>query len=105
MRGSGRYESSDGGNLGTAITFLLIGMGAGALAALLMAPKSGRQLRRDLQRSYEDARDNLGEWAEEAKDRVRDVTDRVREVANRGAEFAEDLRDRAEPLRRVIKRG
>ena len=44
MRSSGRYESSDGGNLGTAITFLLIGMGAGALAALLMAPKSGRDL-------------------------------------------------------------
>ena len=105
MRGSGRYESSDGGNLGTAITFLLIGMGAGALAALLMAPKSGRQLRRDLQRSYEDARDNFGEWAEEAKDRVREVTDRMREVASRGADFAEDLRDRAEPLRRVIKRG
>jgi gas vesicle protein len=105
MRSSGRYEPSDGGNLGTAITFLLIGMGAGALAALLMAPKSGKQLRRDLQRGYEDARDNFGEWAEEAKDRVREVTDRVREVASRGAEFAEDLRDRAEPLRRVIKRG
>ena len=100
---SGRYESQ-GGNVGTAITFLLIGLGAGALVGLLLAPKTGKQLRRDLQRGYEDAKDSLGEWADEAKDRIRDVGDRVRDVANRGAEFADELRDRAEPLRRVIKK-
>ena len=101
---SGRYESSAGGNIGTAITFLLIGLGAGALAGLLLAPKTGKQMRRDLQRGYEDAKDNFGDWAEEAKDRVRDVSERVRDVANRGAEIADDLRERAEPLRKVIKR-
>jgi gas vesicle protein len=101
---SGRYESSAGGNIGTAITFLLIGLGAGALAGLLLAPKTGKQMRRDLQRGYEDAKDNFGDWAEEAKDRVRDVGERVRDVANRGADFADDLRERAEPLRKVIKR-
>ena len=42
----GRYESSEGSNVGTAITFLLIGLGAGALAGLLLAPKSGKALRR-----------------------------------------------------------
>ena len=101
---SGRYESSEGSHIGTAITFLLIGLGAGALAGLLLAPKTGKQFRRDLQRGYEDAKDSLGEWADEAKDRVRDVSERVRDVANRGAEFADDLRERAEPLRRAIKR-
>lgn len=104
MTSSGRYESSQGSNIGTAITFLLIGLGAGALVGLLMAPKTGKQLRRDLQRGYEDARESLGEWAEEAKDRARDVSDRVRDVANRGIEIAEDLRDRTEPLRRVIRK-
>jgi gas vesicle protein len=102
--GSGRYESSAGGNIGTAITFLLIGLGAGALAGLLLAPKTGKQMRRDLQRGYEDAKDSLGDWADEAKDRVRDVGERVRDAANRGAEIADDLRDRVEPLRRAIKR-
>jgi gas vesicle protein len=102
---SGRYESSEGGgSVGTAITFLLIGLGAGALAGLLLAPKSGRQLRRDLQRGYEDARDTVGDWADEAKDRVRDVSDRVRDVASRGAELADDLREKVEPLRRAINR-
>lgn len=101
---SGRYESLEGSHIGTAITFLLIGLGAGALVGLLMAPKTGKQLRRDLRRGYEDARDSIGEWADEAKDRVREVSDRVRDAATRGAEMADDLRDKVEPLRRVINR-
>ncbi len=101
---SGRYESSENSNVGTALTFLLIGLGAGALAGLLLAPKTGKQMRRDLQRGYEDAKDNLGDWAEEARDRVREVGERVRDAANRGAEIAEDLRDKVEPLRRSINR-
>jgi len=104
MTSSGRYESSEGSNIGTAITFLLIGLGAGALVGLLLAPKTGKQLRRDLQRGYEDAKDSLGEWAEEAKDRAREVSDRVRDAANRGIEIAEDLRDRTEPIRRAIRK-
>jgi gas vesicle protein len=104
----GKYESSDRSNAGTAITFLLIGLGAGALIGLLLAPKSGKQLRRDLQRGYEDAKDTLGEWADEAKDRVREAGERVRDAASRGVDIAEDLRESArekvEPLRRAINR-
>ena len=73
------------------ITFLLIGLGAGALWGLMFAPKPGKQFRRDLQRGYEDAKDNFGDWADEAKDRVREVSDRVRDAASRGADFAEEL--------------
>ncbi len=102
---SGRYESSDSSHIGTAITFLLIGLGAGALAGLLLAPKTGKQLRRDLQRGYEDAKDTIEDWAEEAKDRVREASDRVREVASRGADLADEIRERVEPLRKAINRG
>jgi len=113
----GRYESSEGTNVGTAITFFLIGLGAGALTALLLAPKSGKQLRRDLKRGYEDARDAVGEWADQAaekvKDTVLDAGERVRDAASRGAEMAEELgsdvrdsvREKVEPLRRAIDRG
>jgi gas vesicle protein len=100
---TGRYEL-DSSNVGTAITFLLIGLGAGALAGLLLAPKTGKQLRRDLKRGYEDARETLDDWTDEARDRVRDVSDRVRDVAARGADLAEDLREKVEPLRRAINR-
>ena len=103
---SGRYESSDDTSaVGTAITFLLIGLGAGALAGLLLAPKAGKQLRRDLKRGYEDAKETLDDWSEEARDRVRDVQERVRDAAERGANIADNLRDKVEPLRRVINRG
>ena len=34
---------------------LKIGIGAGALVALLFAPKTGKQLRKDLRRGYDDA--------------------------------------------------
>jgi gas vesicle protein len=106
---SGRYESSDNNNVGTAVTFFLIGLGAGALAALVLAPKTGKQFRRDLKRGYEDARETLQDWSEEARDRVRDAKERVRDVAERGADLAEEIRDTArekvEPLRRVINRG
>jgi gas vesicle protein len=98
---TGRYEPSESSHIATAITFLLIGMGVGALAGLLLAPKTGKQLRKDLRRGYEDARDSVGEWADEAKDRVREVGERVREA---GAEMADDLRDKVEPLRRAINR-
>lgn len=101
---SGRYESSQGSNIGTAITFLLIGLGAGALAGLLLAPKTGKQMRRDLQRGYEDAKEGFNDWADEAKDRVREVSDKVRDVASRGVDLAEELRDRAEPLRKAIRK-
>jgi|SRR5689334_5568524 gas vesicle protein len=101
----GRYESSEGSNnVGTAVTFLLIGMGAGALAALLLAPKSGKQLRRDLKRGFEDAKESLEDWTEEARDRVKDAKERVRDVAERGVDIAEGLREKVEPLRRAINR-
>ena len=104
----GKYESSDDSHVGTAVTFLLIGMGAGALAALLLAPKTGKQLRRDLKRGYEDAKDTVGDWADEAKGRTREAGERVRDFAKRGVDLAEDLRDTArekvEPLRRAINR-
>src|ERR1700690_4646568 len=91
----GRYESSDRNNAGTAVTFFLIGLGAGALAALALAPKTGKQFRRDLKRGFDDARDTLGDWADDAKEHARDATERVRDVAGRGVDLADDLRDAA----------
>src|SRR6202790_3337140 len=106
---TGSYESSEGNSVGTAITFPLIGLGAGALTALALAPKTGKQFRRDLKRGYDDAKDTMGDWAEDAKDRVKDAKERVRDVAERGADLAGDLRDAArekvEPLRKAINRG
>ncbi len=92
----GRYESSDR-SVGTSITFLLIGLGVGATLGLLFAPKSGRQMRRDLRRSYEDALDTISDWSDEAKGRFD-------EALEKGADFADELRAKAEPLTEMLRR-
>ena len=99
---SGDYESSLGSTIGTAITFLVIGLGAGALLGLMLAPKTGKQFRRDLKRGYEDAKDTLQDWGEEARDRVREVKE---QVAERGADVVDNLREKVEPMRRAVNRG
>jgi gas vesicle protein len=97
----GKYESSNKSNVGTAVTFLMIGVGAGALIALMLAPKTGKQMRKDLRRKYDDARDTLQDWTEDAMDRVNDVVER-------SADWADELRDvareKAAPIAKAIKR-
>ena len=94
----GRYEPDQGSRVGTAITFLLIGLGAGAVVGMLFAPKAGRHMRRDLRRGYEQARDTFDDWKETARDFAEEAIDR-------GTDLAEDLRDRVKPLARGIRRG
>jgi gas vesicle protein len=94
---SGHYESSEGGGAGTAITFLLIGLGAGALVGLLFAPKAGKHMRKELRRRYQDARSTIDDW----KDEMREVAE---DVVERGSDLAEELRGRVAPLARGIRR-
>jgi len=97
----GKYESSSKSNVGTAVTFLMIGVGAGALIALMLAPKTGKQMRKELRRKYDDARDTLQDWSEDARDRVNDAVDK-------SAEWAEELRDaareKAAPIAKAIEK-
>jgi len=95
---TGKYEASEGGNTaGTAVTFLLIGLGAGALLGLLLAPKAGKQLRKDLRKKYETARDTVEEWSEDAKEFAEDAMER-------GAEFADEVREKVAPLAKAMRR-
>lgn len=91
----GRYES--GNNVGTAISFLLIGLGAGAVVGMLFAPKTGRHMRRDLRRGYDTARETFDDWKETARDFAEDAVER-------STEMAEDLKERIRPLTRGIRR-
>jgi len=91
----GKYERS--GNVGTAITFLLIGLGAGAVVGMLFAPKAGRQMRHDLRRQYETARETFDDWKENARDFAE-------EVMERGSDLADELKDRVTPLTKQAKR-
>lgn len=87
----GNYEANDstGARIGTALTFLFIGLGIGAVTALLLAPKSGRQMRRTIRRKYEDARERLD-----------DLSDQAGDVVERGTKWAKDARERITPLKK-----
>jgi len=93
----GKYETSENNNVGTAISFLLIGLGVGAAVGMLLAPKAGKQLRKDLRRSYDDTLDTISEWTDDAKERFE-------EAVEKGADFTEELRSKAEPLTRILRR-
>ncbi|MGE5204043.1 MAG: YtxH domain-containing protein [Chlamydiota bacterium] len=95
----GEYQSSQGrgGAAGVAITFLLIGLGAGALVALLLAPQEGKKTRRLLRRKYEDAVDAFSEWKETAEDMI-----------DKGSDWASSAKETAQekvaPFRKAMKR-
>ena len=95
----GEYQSSQrpGGGAGLVVTFLLIGMGAGALVALLFAPGEGKKTRRVLRRKYEDAVDAFTEWKETAEDMI-----------EKGSDWANSAKDTAKekvaPFRKAMKR-
>jgi gas vesicle protein len=88
----GAYQPSDRSSVGLAITFLFIGLGAGALSALLFAPKSGKQMRRDLRRKYENAKDVIEDWQEQAGD-----------VIDKGSEWASNAKDWAQTATETAK--
>ncbi len=89
---SGEYQASDRSNVGLALTFLFIGLGVGALSALLFAPKSGKQIRRMLKRRYEDARDVLEDWSEQASG-----------VIEKGSEWASTAKEKVAPIARAAR--
>ena len=94
----GKYEVSEHeSHVGTAVTFLMIGLGVGALTALLLAPQSGKQLRRDIRRKYEDTKDTIDDWKEEAKETAEDVIER-------SSEIADEIRERVTPLAKAMRK-
>jgi len=101
----GLYEGSDrGSQVGTAITFLLIGLGVGALSALLFAPQSGKATRKQLRRRYEDALDTVEDWTEQAGDMWDKGKDYAKDAKDRGAEYVSKAADRVAPVAKALRR-
>jgi gas vesicle protein len=78
----GEYHES-----GNGFTMLLIGLAAGALIALLLAPQTGKQMRKTLRRKYEDARDAMGDFSDQASDWV-----------EKGSDWADKAKSKVAPL-------
>lgn len=69
--------------LGFGCGFFAAGAAIGAAAALLMAPKTGRQTRKVLSRGLEDGVDYLNQKGKAVTKRVETVLDRSKDLANR----------------------
>jgi gas vesicle protein len=91
----GKSEKRLNGYAGT-LGMLALGLGVGAVAGLLTAPKSGKQLRRDVRRKVEDARDAV----ERAGERV---GRRAGEFRERAEELAQAAKRKAEPVARMLR--
>jgi gas vesicle protein len=75
------------------LILLLIGVGVGSLLAAMLTPTTGKQLRKGLRRSYEDARDRLEAWGDQAED-----------LMQRGSEWANTASSKVAPIARKLKR-
>ncbi len=72
-------QPADRSLTGIAVAFFLVGAAVGAGIALLVAPQSGKQTRRMLQRHYEDAADAVAEKAGAIRERGREIVDEAKE--------------------------
>lgn len=88
-----QMRKPENGGLPRGVAFLLIGVGIGSLMATMLTPKTGRQMRREVRRRYEDARDTVGEWSEQANTWLR-----------RGSDWAQSASDKVAPFTRRFSR-
>jgi len=82
----GEYRSS-GSNVTLGLTMLFIGLATGAVMALLLAPKTGRQMRRTLRRKVEDARDAMDDFTDQAGDWLDKSSDWAEKAKGRVSQF------------------
>jgi len=67
---------------GSTILWFLAGLGIGAVAGILYAPRSGSETREALRARAEEGRDYVRGRAREARDQASEWVDRGREVVN-----------------------
>jgi gas vesicle protein len=104
-------------SLSTKLTYLLIGAGIGAVVALLLAPKSGQELRSDiadatrkgLEKGKEAAaqlQEKAGEYYEITKEKASEIYHTAQEKAEELAEKAKEVATKAaNPLTAAVEAG
>jgi gas vesicle protein len=70
-------------NVGSKVSFFLVGVGIGALLGVLFAPKSGEETRELLAKRADEGRDYAQKKARELRERADDLIERGKDLANR----------------------
>ena len=93
-----QYDN-DETSVSTKLTYLLIGGGIGAVVALLLAPKSGFELRGDIadatRKGLEKSKEAASQLQERAGEYYEVTRDRASELYQSGKEMAGELGDKA----------
>jgi gas vesicle protein len=72
-----------GDNVGSKVSYFLVGLGIGSLIGILFAPKSGEETRDYLSSKADEGRDYAQKKARELRERAEDLLERSREVMSR----------------------
>jgi gas vesicle protein len=72
-----------GDNVGSKVSYFLVGLGIGSLIGILFAPKSGEETRDYLSNKADEGRDYAQKKARELRERAEDLLERSREVMSR----------------------
>ncbi|WP_238357675.1 YtxH domain-containing protein [Cohnella zeiphila] len=75
---------------------VLVGGAVGAAAALLLAPKSGRELRQDI-------RDKYRQTSDKAKTLVTNATEKTKEIVSHVGQRASEVADKTQSVVRAVK--
>jgi gas vesicle protein len=73
-------------NVGSKVSYFLVGLGVGALMGVLFAPKSGEDTRDYLAKRAEDGREFAQKKAKELRERADELIERGKDVASRKRE-------------------
>lgn len=73
-------------NLGSKVSYFLVGLGVGTLLGILFAPKSGEETREYLVKKAEEGREYAQRKARELRERADDLVERGKEVLHRQKE-------------------
>jgi len=89
---------SENDNSASGLGWFLAGLGIGALAGVLYAPKSGRETRDELASSARDAREKANEYVDEGKEQLGEYYEKGRtqwsEYVDKGKDYLQDQQTR-----------
>ena len=78
--------------------FFLTGAAVGAVAALVLAPKSGAQTRRDIRRFSKKAMDQFDDLQSDVRSQISDGYDHVLQVFDNVKDYVEDGKTRLKKM-------
>ncbi len=95
----GEYRPSGSNTMVIGLALLVVGFAAGAVAAALLTPKTGKQMRRELKRKAGDLRDRVEDWSEQASEWAEKGSD----LAGKASDWADAAKEKVAPLAKKFR--